>query len=1758
MDASVKKRNKKRTIVGELVTKTVIFDGQGGARCPWCPYHQALYLMGNFHRHILARHPIEAVQAGFGECKPRRQPAEQIPESLAIFVRFDGAEVHCQIANGQCRYSQPAFNLRRFQRHICLLHPWEAMQQNLSIEKNGNIPKLYEMVVPFVTYDANGIQCRIDPNSSCLYQLPVLFSHTFKRHFLDHHPEHSELYGLYEDTVDCSAARGVRTKPLTHLIEEYVYLNDEWCHCKLDPGCDFSVKGFSTDKLLSHFRHKHTALAKAKGFFEKRQTKLDADFNVRIWKCVQKDADGKYYCRINGECSFMQRKFYSEKFLQHFRYQHREAAREKKLFKKQNENRGETKRRRGKSATKYAERVRPYTETDENGTHCRIAGPTCEYVQSPFRPNNLRRHFRNAHPKEAKEHGFFEGITIVKTELPHSTAGNQPKKRLLEKPNFIEMVTDCTTRDGEAICCKISADDCKYQQVKFDVISFVYHFRRDHPEEAKAKGFVNRVQVRKKVKEEVLDDPLDVTEEVGADDEDEETAMEASSGGDRKNPTSYEDLPSMGSLESIRQLVEENTLTVKNDVFCQISTAHCDFHRGLGFDAKDFVRHFRFKHPDEAREKGFFGKRDPCRMAAAKRQMSVRNLVTENVHVDEEGIHCMISETTCSVFQVAFNAGNFVRHFCKEHEQEAEAKGFMYRGRFFAKLKNWNTSTGCRNPRSAMRALVENHVSPSKFGYHCMLTEGNCKYVQRNFHYRNYFRHFTTVHPVEALAAGFVVGQAIQNERKLKHGRKSLTQLVKQNIEQDETGFRCRISAKKCPYVQKTIFCSSNFVRHFRAEHKKEARKIGFFRGVKVRKRPKANEWSETESEPDTEAKTVAQEVKMESFDLDHNEPETICPDTPQNDSPMRKKATMKELLEQYVTRTEDSVQCRIAGRPCRYVQRGVILYQNILRHFRTVHPIAARAAGFFNTRNATSKPDPEPVERINSQESDTRDATTESFTREESQPEVTCPDTSSAKLRITIKSGGRITQKMLAENYIFRDEDGVHCRLSRWPCRHVQKGPYQYSNFLRHFRVMHPKEAKNAGFLSETSEPETDSEPEPDGEDQPVDPDLSEDERGKAKSGQPSLRRLTKKFVVKNAKGIHCRISSLPCRYVQKGTYKYTNFVRHFRTEHTAEASEAGFFRDRSEESEHETAEQEDADPDIDHNEASESENETAGQADVDPDVPLELDLGSETSLIEPRKAEFSKTGDDVSEPGLKSVGCISYDSITQDETMDSFTTERSQSENSEASNVQESQRRKPNFTMLAEKYILRNEKGIHCRISPWPCKYVQRSTYVPGNLVRHFRTNHPTEARKAGFFQRKLDNSESEPEPAPIEDVSLNSTTFEKDQQKSPCPGKSEARPKKIKRSDGTPTLTALTKKCTVRSEEGVHCRIVEFPPCGYVQRSGYIVGNFVRHFRNEHPEEAREIGFFKEPSATELESNQLELPFEFDPQDPPTGSLVLGGCQPEEPSLDTPHDDPALYCRLCFSVNLPLSPIFSGPDSEDNPLVESIEECISVRLTAEDDAWICPECSQKLVDFQHFRQLSRIHDSAVREKKQRLTATLRNSAGALVVANETDSFYVEIVKQETPTEPPATKEKPSATATEPCDDQKPFIELPDGTFSCRLCPETFPSLGPTMEHFISAHSETMHTNGVLSVDSPDKPPFKAITIDNVQYLKCTDCDTLTEQGEAIIEHRERFHTGKQTRPTIRCDRVACEQFFMDNPAYRRHLEIVHGVSDSSEGGS
>lgn len=734
---------KKETIRG-LLEKHAQLDEHGGARCILlssgqpCQYYQKKLLPGNFARHIISLHPKDAIERGFVE-RMKRNRDQSIPAEYMDIVKLDDFVVRCRAGKTYCNYSQVVFNSHKFERHLCISHPWEAKQRDLKKSKIdvNTESKLYQMVQKYVTCDESGVHCSIDPDSGCQFKRSAIISFIFKNHFIMYHQEEAELYGFLEEIFDgpkttkvnkAEPVKSLRTQDFCRMVDDYVQKDrQEGYRCMFVPDCNYIRKDFRPMHFLTHFRLNHPALAKANGFFEKVKSQIQTELIDRVMECVEKDESGRYACRIDGVCPFVLRRFMSDKFLHHFRFMHRREANKKNFFEDL-----------AQKPHPHYYTVKELTETDKKGTHCRIAGPFCKYVQSTFRAHNFRRHFRHVHPKEAKLKGFYNAdvSAAIKREL-------KPTNR----PNLRRLIEESITRNEQGILCTLSTEHCNYAQKSFNPRLLLQHFREDHPKEAKAKGFLLACR-RKKKPDEI--EPLRIKQE-----------------------ETNESVP-------IDQLVEENILRHETGVVCNIDpTMPCEYIRVGGFEVTNFVEHFRTIHPRQSLKKGFYGQFD------SSKERPLRVLVMENTYKDEDGIHCRISGTECSKTQASYNWSNFVRHFRKDHPKEAEEKGFARRHKFVqrrnrAKVKRTpekhqklrqalmsNTKTRTTlDPRRRRKngkkisfsKLAEDFIFRDDEGAHCRLSLG-CPYVQTSLYISaNFVRHFRNEHPKEAEAVGFFSG----------------------------------------------------------------------------------------------------------------------------------------------------------------------------------------------------------------------------------------------------------------------------------------------------------------------------------------------------------------------------------------------------------------------------------------------------------------------------------------------------------------------------------------------------------------------------------------------------------------------------------------------------------------------------------------------------------------------------------------------------------------------------------------------------------------------------------------------------------------------------------------------------------------------------------------------------------------------------------------------------------------------------------------
>lgn len=137
-----------------------------------------------------------------------------------------------------------------------------------------------------------------------------------------------------------------------------------------------------------------------------------------VLEYISIDADG-IHCELTDvepKCGYMQQKFNHQNFARHFCKKHPFQASQKGFCRGFLEGVLEKKAQKVwlKEATverlKLRKAVLDYVARDDDGWHCRINGPGCPYGRKIFVTEKFRRHFRLKHPREAKQHGFFDSL----------------------------------------------------------------------------------------------------------------------------------------------------------------------------------------------------------------------------------------------------------------------------------------------------------------------------------------------------------------------------------------------------------------------------------------------------------------------------------------------------------------------------------------------------------------------------------------------------------------------------------------------------------------------------------------------------------------------------------------------------------------------------------------------------------------------------------------------------------------------------------------------------------------------------------------------------------------------------------------------------------------------------------------------------------------------------------------------------------------------------------------------------------------------------------------------------------------------------------------------------------------------------------------------------------------------------------------------------------------------------------------------------
>lgn len=293
-------------------------------------------------------------------------------------------------------------------------------------------------------------------------------------------------------------------------------------------------------------------------------------------------------------------------------------------------------------------------------------------------------------------------------------------------------------------------------------------------------------------------------------------------------------------------------------------------------------------------------------------------------------------------------------------------------------------------------------------------------------------------------------------------------------------------------------------------------------------------------------------------------------------------------------------------------------------------------------------------------------------------------------------------------------------------------------------------------------------------------------------------------------------------------------------------------------------------------------------------------------------------------------------------------------------------------------------------------------------------------------------------------------------------------------------------------------------------------------------------------------------------------------------EGSSMDTPDENPAKYCRLCFSIAQPLEPVFSSPHDQGSPIAHLVRDSMSVLLVAQEDfpCAICRECFQRLTEFQRFRQLFQTLNQVVRRKKNNQRAVLAKKAKRKdsekadpvesnpvpVVDSTTNGCELQLKEElidlsDEEGYDPIVSNGPSAETVEDMDeDDQPYTALDDDWFCCRQCNRMFQTLAVMVDHLRDNHPSTVSAQQMAPSGSSvggHSNIMHAVVSDGARFFKCNDCDTMLVKKSNMITHWNRFHKDGQTQK-VHCAVKDCTRFFMHNKSYRRHLQIQHGITD------
>ncbi|XP_055638545.1 uncharacterized protein LOC129776745 [Toxorhynchites rutilus septentrionalis] len=261
-----------------------------------------------------------------------------------------------------------------------------------------------------------------------------------------------------------------------------------------------------------------------------------------------------------------------------------------------------------------------------------------------------------------------------------------------------------------------------------------------------------------------------------------------------------------------------------------------------------------------------------------------------------------------------------------------------------------------------------------------------------------------------------------------------------------------------------------------------------------------------------------------------------------------------------------------------------------------------------------------------------------------------------------------------------------------------------------------------------------------------------------------------------------------------------------------------------------------------------------------------------------------------------------------------------------------------------------------------------------------------------------------------------------------------------------------------------------------------------------------------------------------------------------------MSTPHTDPSVYCRLCFSITH-LEPVFRSSLDKNVRLTRLVKSTTGVKLDSKSDAAcsICRKCLDKINDFRRFRKLCQLLNNVVLRERTDAQPSLEDNIDLTISDHEENQLRQEDIdvdqnseeddNEDSDVECTGVIQLPQADEAGEETNGLPFVQIGDELFRCNQCSTTTISSERMITHIYAAHPES-------TVCDPTP-----IRIGQKVFYKCGSCDALFTQKRNIRKHSLKYHN-KNNGPTVKllCSIPGCQSTFIEPHGLHRHLKMNH----------